>query len=189
MFLRVAAIHQVEVEQVAKPAHRQERYPDVFRGELGTVRGVNAKLHLKPDTIPKFCKPGPVRFALRPAEDRELQRMEKEGILEPVKFSQWATPLVCVPKTDGTVWLCGDYKVTVNPALHVDQHPIPALEQAFVGLAHGQRFTKIGLKSAAGAQLSVKRVGDDQNSERIVSTHPFPVLCPVLPSGRDSSTE
>ena len=80
--------------------------------------------------------------------ERELERMEKEGTLEPVEFSNWAMPLVCVPKADGTVRLCGDYKVTVNPALHVDQHPIPTLEQAFGRLAHGQRFTKIDLKSA-----------------------------------------
>ena len=60
--------------------------------------------------------------------------MEKEGILEPVKSSEWATPLVCVPKADGTVRLCGDYKVTVDPALHVDQHPILTLGQAFRAL-------------------------------------------------------
>ena len=29
----------------------------------------------------------------------------------------------------------------------MDQHSIPTLEQAFGGLAHGQRFTKIDLKS------------------------------------------
>ena len=69
-----------------------------------------------------------------------------------------------------TVRLCGDYKVTVNPALHVDQHPIPTLEQAFGGLAHGQRFTKIDLKSAY---------------QQLV----FDELRPVLLSGRDSSTK
>ena len=42
LFPRATAIHQVEVEQVANPAHWKERYPDVFREELGTVRGVNA---------------------------------------------------------------------------------------------------------------------------------------------------
>ena len=85
--------------------------------------------------------------ALRPAVERELNRLGEKGILEPVEFSEWATPLVCVPKADGAVWLCGDYKVTVNPTLHVDQHPIATLEQAFGGLAHSQRFTEIDLKS------------------------------------------
>ena len=148
LFPRATAIHKVQVEQVANPAHRKDRYPDVFREELGTLRGVNTKLHLEPDVVPKFCKPRPVPFALRPAVKRELEGMEKEGFLEPVKFSEWATPLVCVPKPNGTVRLCGDCKVTGNPALHVDQQPILTLEQAFGGLAHGQRFTKIDLKSA-----------------------------------------
>ena len=101
LLTRATAIHKVEVEQVANPAHWKERYPDVFREELGTVRGINAKLPLKPDAVPKFCKPRPVPFALRPAVERELERMEKEGILEIVEFSEWATPLVCVPKADG----------------------------------------------------------------------------------------
>ena len=74
LFPRATAIHQAEVEQVANRAHWKERYPDVFREELGTVRGVNAKLHLKPEAVPKFCKPHPVPFALRSAMERELER-------------------------------------------------------------------------------------------------------------------
>ena len=62
--------------------------------------------------------------------------MEKEGILKPVEFSKWAAPLVCELKSDGTLRLCEDYKVTAKPTLHVDQHLIPTPEQAFGGLAH-----------------------------------------------------
>ena len=74
LFPRATAIHKVEVETVANPAHCKERYPDVFREEFGTIRGVNAKLHLiKPDAVPKFCKPRLVPFALHPAVERELE--------------------------------------------------------------------------------------------------------------------
>jgi len=55
--------------------------------------------------------------------------MENEGVLKPVEVSDWATPIVLVPKTDRTVRICGDYKGTVNPAFPKEQLPILALEK------------------------------------------------------------
>ena len=49
------------------------------------------------------------------------------GAIEKVRYSDWATPAVPVPKPDGTVRVCGDFKITVN-VLHIDQHPIPKAE-------------------------------------------------------------
>lgn len=62
--------------------------------------------------------------------------------------SEWATPLVAVPKPDGRVRLCGDFKVTVNPSLSVDQYPLPKVDDLLVTLAGGKRFTKLDLTQA-----------------------------------------
>ena len=51
---------------------------------------------------------------MRDAVEVELQRMEREGIIEPIEHSDWASPVVCVPKEDGTIRLCGDYKRMLN---------------------------------------------------------------------------
>ena len=59
------------------------------------------------------------------------------GALERVKYSDWATPVVPIPKPDGMVRVCGDFKITVNPALHIDQHPIPKAEDLIATLAGG----------------------------------------------------
>ena len=43
--------------------------------------------------------------------------MEPQGVIEPVLSSDWAAPIVPVIKTDSTVKICGDYKLTVNKEL------------------------------------------------------------------------
>ena len=103
---------------------------------------------MKPDAQPKFCKARPVPYALQEAVDAEYHRLESEGIVEKVEFSEWATPMVHVPKTDGITRSCGDYAVTVNPQLNVPQYPIPLPEDVFVKLRGGIRFTKLDLKNA-----------------------------------------
>ena len=96
------------------------KYGELFKEELGTMRGVNAKLSVKQDAIPKFCRARPVPYAIREAIEKDLFRMQQLGVIEKVSYSDWATPVVPVPKPDGSVRLCGDFKVTVNPVLQVD---------------------------------------------------------------------
>ena len=67
---------------------------------------------------------------------------------ESVTTSNWAAPIVPVPKSDGQLRLCGDYKVTINPYLEVDKYPLPKPEDLFTTLVGGQRFTKLDLRHA-----------------------------------------
>ena len=76
---------------------------------------------------------------MKPLVEDELDRLEKMGVLEKVSYSQWATPVVVVPKKDGRVRLCGDYKVTLNQALDVEQYPLPKPEELFAALAGGEK--------------------------------------------------
>ena len=62
---------------------------------------------------------------------------------------EWATPIVPVLKRDGnSVRICGDYKVTVNQEIVVDQYPLPRIEDIFANLSGGKHFTKIDLRNA-----------------------------------------
>ena len=123
-------------------------YSDVFKEELGTLSGFKVKLSLKQGTKPKFCRARQVPYALRDSVEKELQRLESLGVIESVAHSDWATPLVAVPKSDGSVRLCGDYSKTVNPVLETDQYPLPRPEDLMTCLTGGCKFTKLDLSSA-----------------------------------------
>ncbi len=53
--------------------------------------------------------------------EKELDRLIKDGIVTTVMHSELASPIVVVQKTDGRFIICGDYNVSVNPVLDVDQ--------------------------------------------------------------------
>ena len=112
------------------------------------MKHFSAKLNVKEDVRPIFVKPRSVPFAIREAIEAELKRLEAEGIIEKVPHSKWAAPIVPVPKGNGKIRICGDYKVTVNQSLQVDQYPLPKLEDLFASLAGGAKFSKIDLTQA-----------------------------------------
>jgi len=129
--------------------HLLSKHQQLFQEGLGTLKDVRASLTVKPGAKPKFFRPRSVPYALKGAIEQELERLEqKQGIIEPVKYSDWAAPVVPAPKADGSVRLCGDYKVTIYPELEVDQFPVPTPEDLFVTLAGGEAFTKLDLSSA-----------------------------------------
>ena len=143
------------------------QYPDLFQEELGTITPFYATLQLKNDAQPKFCKARQVPFAIKEAIEKELDRLEACGILERVTYSEWAAPIVSVRKKDGKIRLCGDYKVTINPALEVDQYPLPRPDDLFATLTGGKMFTKLDL-SQAYQQL---RLDEDSTKYATVNTH------------------
>lgn len=70
------------------------------------------------------------------------------GALTPISWSEWASPIVVVPKSDGSVRICGDFRVTVIPSLKVDQYPLPRVEDILATLEDSTIFSKIDLQSA-----------------------------------------
>jgi hypothetical protein len=86
-----------------------EKYSDIFRNELGTLKGIRVKLVVPDDAPAKFFKPRPIPYAIRGAIERDLERLESLGVIEKINYSDWAAPIVAVPKSDGAVRICGDY--------------------------------------------------------------------------------
>ncbi|KAK9681013.1 hypothetical protein QE152_g38643 [Popillia japonica] len=73
--------------------------------------------------------------------------METAGIIiKPVTYSEWASPMVAVPKRDGKVRLCGDFKVSLNPYLQVDKHPLPLIEDVILKVSSGYHLSGEGVR-------------------------------------------
>jgi len=150
-----------------------QKYEAVFKEGHGVMNTFEARLQVKEGAKPKFCKARPVPFALKGAIDRELDCLEADGILEKVTYSEWAAPVVPVPKTEGQLQLCGDYKVTINPVLEVDQYLLPKPDNIFATLATGKFFTKIDLTHAYQqmAEGRFQRLRHNQYSSWAVSIY------------------
>ena len=124
------------------------KYKSVSDKSLGTLRGVKAQLILEDGAQPKFCRARNVPYAVKPYFEKELERLQEEGIISPIEYSPWASGVVPVAKRDTKdVRLCGDYKVTINPVIREDKFPLPRVEDIFAKMAGGKRFSKIDLKN------------------------------------------
>ena len=71
--------------------------------------------------------------------------------------------MVVVPKGDGCLQECGDYKQTINTVFVVDQYPLPRVEDLMSQLSGGQKFSKIDLSQA------YQQVQLDEASQKFVT--------------------
>lgn len=132
-----------------------QKYNPVFIAETGKVKGIKATLILKENAQPILCKAFPVPYALKEKVEKELDRLEQEGIIQKADQSDLAIPIVAVPMRENTFRICGGYKTTVDPQLKVDLDNLPKIESVLASPTGGRRFTKIdepSLRSAGNGQ-------------------------------------
>ena len=104
-------------------------YSDVFRHELGEFKGIKLKIDTTVPAQPRFHKHRNIAYTHLERVECELERLEKQGVIEQVKYSEWAAPIVPVVKSDqSSVRICGDYKITVSQVAKPDCYPIPRIE-------------------------------------------------------------
>lgn len=123
----------------------------VFSSENGKFKDFKVDLVLEGKPTPIFCKARPVPYSLRTAVAQELDRLEKLGIMEKIKHSKWASPIVVVEKGKGEqrkIRICGDYKVSINSITKSEHYPLPNPSEIFNKLKDGKIYTVLDLSNA-----------------------------------------
>lgn len=70
----------------------------MFQGKIGTINDIKANIVCKDDAVTNFSKFRPVLSPLRKQVEDELDKIIGDGVAYSVTSSEWATPLVIVPK-------------------------------------------------------------------------------------------
>ena len=65
-----------------------------------------------------------------------------------MQFSEWATPIVPVVKSDSMVRVCGDYKLKANKVSKTEMYPLPKSKELFASFSWGQTISKLDLSHA-----------------------------------------
>ncbi|XP_062500846.1 uncharacterized protein K02A2.6-like [Corticium candelabrum] len=134
----------------ANPPDVISEFRALFQSDMGTLRGYQANITLQKGAIPRFQRQRSVPYALQEKVEEELGRLQNEGILKLVDYSDWAAPVVVVRRRDGSLRICGDYKVTVNSYLEMNAYPLPNPQDLFATLARGggRYFSELEMKQA-----------------------------------------
>ena len=71
--------------------------------------------------------------------------MREQGVVQP-SSSPWASPVVLVPKKDGTLRFCIDYR-RLNSITRKDVYPLPRVDDILIALGESKYFSSLDLAS------------------------------------------
>ncbi|GAB0092892.1 uncharacterized protein DMENIID0001_079420 [Sergentomyia squamirostris] len=114
------------------------------------IEGFEAEIHLKDDAIPIFFKSRETPLSVKDKVGKKLEQECAEDLMEPVRHSKWASPIVVVPKgSDGIeIRICGDFSVTINKHIETEHYPLPQIEELLAMIAGAGSFCSVDMKSA-----------------------------------------
>ncbi|XP_039447993.1 uncharacterized protein K02A2.6-like [Culex pipiens pallens] len=141
-------------DSLACGAALKAKFPAVFQEGLGRCTKTKIQLFLIDGAKPVFKPKRPVPFHSQRLVEKELNRLQNMGVLEPVDYSDWAAPIVAVRKAqrdadgDPVVRICADYSTGLNAVLEANKYPLPTPDDIFAKLAGSKFFSVIDLSDA-----------------------------------------
>eukprot|EP00057_Strongylocentrotus_purpuratus_P015142 XP_011669616.1 PREDICTED: uncharacterized protein LOC105440782 [Strongylocentrotus purpuratus] len=125
----------------------EQEFPTLFATGLGKARNFKHRVKVKADHAPVQQKLRRLPLSVKDKVSQELERLEKEGVVEQIDSSEWISPIVVAAKKSGDVRLCVDL-CEVNKAIVVNKFPLPDIGELFSELEGSTVFSKMDLASA-----------------------------------------
>ncbi|XP_045453892.1 uncharacterized protein K02A2.6-like [Melitaea cinxia] len=139
---------------------------------------INVQHYIETEGPPVHCRARPIPPHRYEQVRKEFQNMMEQGLCRPSK-SPWASPLHVVPKKNGDIRVCGDYR-RLNAITKADRYPVPSVKDFTYQLAGKTIFSTIDLNRAY-QQLCVRE--EDIEKTAIITPmglFEFPRMCPGL---------
>ncbi|KII61573.1 hypothetical protein RF11_08070 [Thelohanellus kitauei] len=87
---------------------------------LGTIKNFNASHHLKKDSTPKFSKTRSIPYSPDHKMKEDMNILVKKGFIEQVETSELTFPIGRLPKTNGLLRICKDFRAGLNSQLDIE---------------------------------------------------------------------
>ena len=127
-------------EQRAEVEALIEQYPDVLTSVPGRTDLIQHDIKLS-TSEPIRSKGYPVPFKARDVMDSEIKEILELGVIEK-SVSPYSSPVVLVPKKDGSVRFCIDFR-KLNKVTEFDAEPMPNMEEVINRMSGNKFFTRM----------------------------------------------
>ncbi|KAI2646018.1 Retrovirus-related Pol polyprotein [Labeo rohita] len=132
----LSAAQRTELQQLVS------QFSDVFSTRPGRTSIIEHDIRTPPGVIVRQ-RPYRVPEARRQAIEDEIQEMLKLGIIEPSR-SAWSSPIVMVPKPDGSLRFCNDFR-RLNEVSDFDSYPMPRVDELLERLGRARFISTLDL--------------------------------------------
>lgn len=75
---------------------------------------------------------------------KNLDRLEKIGVIEKIDHSKWVAPAVYVKKKNNKICVCDDFLAGLNKFLESHNYPLPSSDKTFCKFKLRKIFFKAG---------------------------------------------
>jgi len=118
----------------------------MWDGTLGTINATEHYIVTPADAVPIRAQPYRTGLFKRQIIADKINKMLKLKIIES-NHSTWASPVVMVPKKNGTARFCVDYR-RLNNITQKDAYPLPRMEDFLDSLGDAKVFISLDCTAA-----------------------------------------